>query len=84
MANEVQQWDLEFPPMAASSQPIELTVNSSHGFERVVRDILVGDVWYVTGTHADLRIGFFESESRRDATRADAIGSRIPPKDCSE
>lgn len=50
VANEYQQWSLEFPPLTVSTEPITLVVKSSHGFERVVNDILVGDVWYVTGS----------------------------------
>lgn len=49
-ANQLQQWSVEFPAMPASANPITLTVESSHGFSRTVRDILVGDVWYLTGS----------------------------------
>jgi len=50
VANELQQWSVEFPPFDASAKPITLSVRSSHGFERTVNDILVGDVWYLTGS----------------------------------
>lgn len=50
VANELQQWLVEFPPLEASPQPISLSVNSSHGFQRTVKNILVGDVWYLTGS----------------------------------
>ena len=50
VANEFQQWALEFPPLKASTRPITLKVTSSHGFERIVSNILVGDVWYLTGS----------------------------------
>lgn len=50
VANELQQWLVEFPALQASTEPISLTVKSSHGKERVVNDILVGDVWYLTGS----------------------------------
>ncbi len=49
-ANDLQQWSLTFPAMAASSDPVTLSVESSHGFSRTVSDILVGDVWYLTGS----------------------------------
>lgn len=50
VANELQQWSVEFPALAASTKPITLSVSSSHGFQRTVKDILVGDVWYLTGS----------------------------------
>ena len=50
VANDLQQWSVEFPPFKASTQPITLNVNSSHGFERTVKNILVGDLWYLTGS----------------------------------
>jgi sialate O-acetylesterase len=49
VANDAQDWAAEFPPMKASAKPITLTVKSSHGHGRTVKDILVGDVWYVIG-----------------------------------
>ena len=48
--NELEQWSVTFPPRKASSVPITLEIESSHGFERTVRDILIGDVWYLTGS----------------------------------
>jgi hypothetical protein len=50
VANELQQWSVEFPVLEASVNPITLKVSSSHGFNRTVNDILVGDVWYLTGS----------------------------------
>lgn len=50
VANELQQWSVAFPAMKASTEPITLTVRSSHGQSRTVKNILVGDVWYLTGT----------------------------------
>lgn len=50
VANDLQQWSVEFPAMKASTKPITLTVQSSHDRSRTVRNILVGDVWYLTGT----------------------------------
>ena len=50
VANDLQQWSVEFPALKASIKPITLTVKSSHGHSRVVKDILVGDVWYLTGS----------------------------------
>ncbi|MGB1928659.1 MAG: sialate O-acetylesterase [Mariniblastus sp.] len=50
VANGLQQWAVEFPPRLASSKPISLQVESSHDRSRTVNDILVGDVWYLTGS----------------------------------
>lgn len=50
VANKLQQWSVEFPPLAVSTTPITLSVTSSHGFSRTVKNILVGDVWYLTGS----------------------------------
>jgi len=48
--NKFQQWSVSFPAREGSVKPITLTVESTHGFKRTVRDILVGDVWYLTGS----------------------------------
>lgn len=50
VANDYQQWSLEFPPLRSSTTPITLTVDASHGHQRTVTNILVGDVWYLTGS----------------------------------
>lgn len=50
VANSLQQWAVEFPPFSASSKPITLQVEASHDLSRTVKDILVGDVWYLTGS----------------------------------
>lgn len=50
VANELQQWSVEFPPLPASTEPIKLIVETSHDHRREVKNILVGDVWYLTGS----------------------------------
>jgi len=50
VANDLQQWSVEFPSFEVSTDPITLSVKSSHGFSRTVVNILIGDVWYLTGT----------------------------------
>jgi len=50
LANDLQQWSVSFPSMKASTKPITLTVTSSHGHSRTVKNMLVGDVWYLTGS----------------------------------
>lgn len=47
--NRHQQWSVTFPARPASSEPITLTVETTNGFKREVKDILVGDVWFLTG-----------------------------------
>lgn len=49
VANERQQWSVSFPALNASTQPITLDVKTSHSHRRTVSNILVGDVWFVTG-----------------------------------
>ncbi|HIG84384.1 MAG TPA: hypothetical protein EYG40_02475 [Verrucomicrobia bacterium] len=48
--NDLEQWSVTFPSRKAAVKPITLEVKSSHGFHRTVRDILIGDVWYLTGS----------------------------------
>jgi Carbohydrate esterase, sialic acid-specific acetylesterase len=50
VANDRQQWSVSFPALKASAQPLTLEVKSSHGRGRTVSDILVGDVWFLTGS----------------------------------
>lgn len=50
IANDRQQWSVSFPAMPASTMPITLAAKTSHGHSRTVQNILVGDVWYLTGS----------------------------------
>ena len=50
VANDRQQWSVSFPALKASTQPITLTAKASHGHSRTVQNILVGDVWFLTGS----------------------------------
>ncbi len=50
VANEQQQWSVTFPALPANTQPISLTAKASHGQSKTVKDILVGDVWFLTGS----------------------------------
>jgi len=50
VANDLQQWSVSFPAREASAKAITLEATSSHGHSRRVKDILVGDVWYLTGS----------------------------------
>ena len=50
VANARQEWAVSFPAMKASATPITLTVKASHGQSKSVANILVGDVWFLTGS----------------------------------
>ncbi len=50
VANDRQQWSVSFPALKASAQPITLAAKASHGHSKTVQNILVGDVWFLTGS----------------------------------
>ena len=50
VATDLQQWSVTFPARKASTKPITMTVTSSHDHNRAVKNILIGDVWYLTGS----------------------------------
>ena len=50
VANDRQQWSVSFPALRASTQPITLAAKASHGQSKTVQNILVGDVWFLTGS----------------------------------
>lgn len=50
VANAKQEWSVSFPALKASTTPITLTAKASHGHSRTVENILVGDVWFLTGS----------------------------------
>ena len=50
VANDLQQWSAKFPARKASIKPITLQITTSHNHSRIVKDILIGDVWYLTGS----------------------------------
>jgi len=50
IANEKQEWSASFPALTATTQPITLGVKTSHGSNATVQDILIGDVWFLTGS----------------------------------
>jgi len=49
VANDRQQWSVSFPALNASTEPITLAVKASHGHSKTVSNILVGEVWFLTG-----------------------------------
>ena len=48
-ANDLEQWSLQIPAMPATKEPISLKIGTNLGAEQQVNNILVGDVWYLTG-----------------------------------
>lgn len=49
-ADALEQWSVAMPLRKASAEPVTLTVEASNGQRRQVGNILVGDVWYLTGS----------------------------------
>ena len=45
-----ERWHVTLDPMSASSQGRDLEIHCSNGEARTVRDVLVGDVWIMTGS----------------------------------
>jgi hypothetical protein len=43
-------WKLALDPMPATSVGRELVIRTGNGLERTVKDVLVGDIWILTGT----------------------------------
>ncbi len=50
VADNRQQWTFSFPALKASTQPITLVAKASHGHSKTVKEILVGDVWFLAGS----------------------------------
>jgi len=50
--NEFDQWRVQLDPMPASAEGRILTVTCSDGAASTIRDIVVGDVWILTGSTA--------------------------------
>jgi len=48
--DEFERWRITLNPMPASSQGRDLKILCSNGEERTIRDVLVGDVWIMTGS----------------------------------
>ena len=43
-------WSLELPARKATTEPMELSVTADNGLNAMVRNILIGDVWFLTGS----------------------------------
>ncbi len=64
VADARQQWSVSFPTLKASAQPITLTAQASHGHSKTVKNILIGDVWFLTGS---TQLTSEPAHDRRDA-----------------
>jgi hypothetical protein len=71
--NKHMQWSVEFPALKASAAPITLEVKTTNGFSKKVSDILVGDVWYITGTHQLIINESPYNEKAKDAVMPEAM-----------
>ncbi len=65
VADARQQWSVSFPALKASAQSITLAVRASHGHSKTVENILVGDVWFLTGS---MQLTSEPAYDRRDPT----------------
>ena len=72
IANDLQQWSVSFPALEASTRAITLKVETSHDHRRAVNDILVGDVWYLTG-HTLLATEWPYNQRDKEAARPAAM-----------
>lgn len=66
--NKFQQWHVDFPAFEASIKPMTLTVKTTNDLSRTVKDILVGDVWYLTGSpqlHTEWAYNTRDKEAKR-------------------
>ena len=50
VVGEYEQWLVTLDPMPDSSQGRDLDIRCSNGEARTIRDVLVGDVWIMTGS----------------------------------
>ncbi len=48
--NEFEYWSLTLDPIPASTKPRDLNIICSNGEKRIVKNILVGDIWIITGS----------------------------------
>lgn len=71
--NKFMQWSVEFPALKASAQPITLEVKTTNGFGKKVSNILVGDVWYLTGSNQLIINESPYNEKAKDAVMPEAM-----------
>lgn len=49
VANDWGQWKLQIPTPAASKTPHQVVITDSHNGTKIIRDILIGEVWFFAG-----------------------------------
>lgn len=47
---EFEQWLVKLDPMPASGEGRDLQISCSNGQKKTIKDILIGDVWFLTGS----------------------------------
>ena len=91
-ANGLGRWRLKLAPLAASKEPLELTISSASGEKLVRKDVLVGEVWVGSG-QSNMEMGMsgtergneFIAATDRPAMRLFMIWrdqSPLPKEDC--
>ncbi len=50
VADEFERWRVDLDPLAASADGRDLVVTASDGASRTVPDVVIGDLWILTGT----------------------------------
>ena len=48
--NEFERWEVRLDPQSASGEDRDLVISASDGQSRTVQDVLIGDVWFLTGS----------------------------------
>ena len=48
--NEFERWEVQLDPQPASGEGRDLLISASDGQSRTVQDVLIGDVWFLTGS----------------------------------
>jgi sialate O-acetylesterase len=70
--NEFDQWRVQLDPMPASAEGRDLAITCSDGAAATIRDVVVGDVWILTGSTALSREAAFSIRDK-NATRPEPM-----------
>ena len=67
------RWRVIFPPMAASAQPLTMTISSDSGAPEIqYSNILIGDVWFASGqSNMEMQLGAAKGADEAIAASAD-------------
>lgn len=72
VANDLQKWSVTLPAFEATTEPLTLQIETNKGSNRTVSDILVGDVWYLTGGRS-LTHSWPYDERNKEAKKPEAM-----------